>query len=86
LKYLIGAPAQQKQAAKTGSGIRAVNMKARKAKEAPTSAETETSQLAALPSFSDSLDFTLDIIYFLSIFSAVSQPYLVRYESESIAA
>jgi hypothetical protein len=62
---------------KTGSGIRAVNMRAAK-KAKDESPDSDTNHLASLPSFSDSIDFTLDIIYFLSILSAVALSELVR--------
>lgn len=76
-KYLTGTPTQQKPRTKTGSGIRAVNLKAKKVKDslAPT---TESPQLTNIFSFSDSLEFALDISYFLSILTAVSDSYFSR--------
>lgn len=76
-KYLAGTQPQQKQPTKTGSGIRAVNMKAKKVKDSLL--QPDGPQLTDIFSFSDSLDFALDISYFLSILTAVSESYFSRY-------
>lgn len=79
----MGSAPQRHQPAKTGSGIRAVNMKSKKAAKEPTAETEPANQLASLSSFSDSLEFALDIAYFLSIMSSVCHAYLIRYETLS---